>query len=146
MRRGIRRQAAEAAGGADPKPKPKTQHLTPETQHPEPETIEVAGQPRAQAASTRRDRDTSSVDTGLSPQKSHLTSRPKGHMNILMLRMMPSRIHLLLWGPKDHINMRILHAGSIAQDNGTPEAMVYRILMFMWPFGSLLLGLRYFCL
>ena len=42
-------------------------------------------------------------------------------------------------GPKGHINMRILHAGSEAQDKGTPEYVVYRILTFtvvFWASGS----------
>ena len=34
-------------------------------------------------------------------------------------------------GPKDHINVRILHSGSKAQYKGIPEIMVSRILMFM---------------
>ena len=46
----------------------------------------------------------------------------------------------LLGGPKDHINIRISHSGSRAQDRGIPEIMVGRILMFMWSFGVLLLS------
>ena len=43
----------------------------------------------------------------------------------------------LTWGPKDHINTRILHSGPNAQYKGIPEPMVCRILMFLWSFGFL---------
>ena len=36
---------------------------------------------------------------------------------------------------KDHLNIRILHSGSKAQDKEIPETVVCRILMFKWSFG-----------
>ena len=38
-------------------------------------------------------------------------------------------------GPKDQLNMRILHSGSKTQDTGIPETMVRRTLMLMCFFG-----------
>ena len=43
-------------------------------------------------------------------------------------------------GPKDHLNRRILHSDSKAQDKGIPETTVCRMLVFKGPFGP-----RSFC-
>ena len=43
-------------------------------------------------------------------------------------------------GPKDHINMRVLHSGSKAKDQQIPETMICRILGIMWFFGPLALS------
>ena len=41
-------------------------------------------------------------------------------------------------GAKDHINIRILHAGSQQQKSmGIADTMVCRTLMYMWAFGHL---------
>ena len=42
-----------------------------------------------------------------------------------------------LRGPTDHMNLRILHSGSMAQTKGIPGFIVCQILMFMWSFGPL---------
>ena len=56
------------------------------------------------------------------PPPAHLSLRPKSHY---------------LRGPRDHINIRILHSGFKAQDKGIRETMVPRILTFMWSFAPL---------
>ena len=48
--------------------------------------------------------------------------------------------------PKGHTNMRISHSGSKDQYEGDIKKMACRILMLMWPFGSLLpVRPRHFC-
>ena len=49
---------------------------------------------------------------------------------------------VLYRGPKDHINIRILHSGSKAQEREIPETMVSSILVLMCPFGRRLQGGR----
>ena len=58
------------------------------------------------------------------------------------LALWEARLPRTLKGPKDHINIRILHSGSKAQDTQDCRNHGCRILMFMRSFGPLALTLR----